>query len=96
MRFHFECYFPGLIIREETTKLDNKEFDENAKLPKRGRGAKQCGNKIPEQKYLNYIWTPGANIEFLVITFHMLTKPAETMYEKYWAVIIISKNQKKG
>lgn len=40
--------FVGLIIRDETIKLDNKEFDENAKLPKRGRSAKQCCNKNPE------------------------------------------------
>ncbi|XP_031620007.1 complex III assembly factor LYRM7 [Contarinia nasturtii] len=36
-----------LIIREETEKLDNKEFDENAKLTTR-RGTKQCCNKKPE------------------------------------------------
>ncbi|XP_055324897.1 complex III assembly factor LYRM7 [Sitodiplosis mosellana] len=33
-----------LVIREDTEKLDNKEFDEKAKLPKQGR-AKQCCKK---------------------------------------------------
>lgn len=43
----FHIYFTGLVIREDTEKLDNKEFDENAKLPTR-RGTKQCCNKKPE------------------------------------------------
>lgn len=30
-----------MIIRKDTEKLDNKEFDENAKLPTR-RSAKKC------------------------------------------------------
>lgn len=42
-RFCFKN-FVGIIIRGDTHKLDNKEFDENAKLPKIGRGAK-CGSK---------------------------------------------------
>lgn len=36
----------GMIVREDTEKLDNKEFDEFAKLPTRGRAKPCC--KQPE------------------------------------------------
>lgn len=41
----FVCHYSGLVIREEIGKLDNKQFDEQAKLPKGRRAAKECCKK---------------------------------------------------